>query len=407
MRHQSSSASDRNFALLFHHSPALMAIIGTRTRCILDANRSFLAKLGFERAEVIGKSVDEIDLFADKQEMATIEASMRGSRRIRDLALTVRKKDGAFLSGLLAGEFIRFAGETCILAVYSDQTELERFFSINLDLLCIADVDGHFLKLNRAWTEILGYRIEDLRGKVFLDFVHPEDVPSTLNAIAKLDAQEEVLNFVNRYRCADGSYRYIEWRSHPYGERIYAAARDITERVQWEQRLVELSTRDPLTGIFNRRHIHERLAEVIPEYRRSGRLYSVAVIDLDHFKRVNDSYGHQAGDFVLKEMTAVISSSLRPYDLLGRYGGEEFIVVFPETRRKQAKTVMCRILDTVRSHNFEFEGRVIRVTFSVGVCDCGEFDPVDLTVEDLVKRADQRLYRAKQLGRDRIEDENE
>lgn len=114
----------------------------------------------------------------------------------------------------------------------------ERFFSINLDLLCIADVDGHFLKLNKSWENILGYKVEELEGRVFLDFVHPDDLEATLNVLSEIGIQQkQVLNFTNRYKCKNGTYRYIEWRSQPYGKYIYAAARDITDRIENEHKL--------------------------------------------------------------------------------------------------------------------------------------------------------------------------
>lgn len=122
--------------------------------------------------------------------------------------------------------------------------ELERFFDMSLDLLCIADIDGRFRKLNRAWEETLGYTIEELEGESFLDYVHKEDMEATLSAIAELSDKKPVLNFVNRYRCKDGSYRWIEWRSVPYQNRlIYAAARDITGRKLTELALKESETK--------------------------------------------------------------------------------------------------------------------------------------------------------------------
>lgn len=108
---------------------------------------------------------------------------------------------------------------------------LEKFFTVNLDLLCIADVYGNFLKVNSAWEHILGYSVEELESRKFLDFVHPGDIEATLGAMADLSEQNTVLNFTNRYKCKDGSYRYIEWRSFPDGEYILAAARDVTARV--------------------------------------------------------------------------------------------------------------------------------------------------------------------------------
>jgi len=135
------------------------------------------------------------------------------------------------------------------VALVEKTTELDRFFSLSLDLLCIADLEGHFLRLNQHWETTLGYPLDELEGSSFLDLVHPDDLASTLDAIAELSEQHPLLNFVNRYRCRDGSYRWIEWRSTPEDDprqrtyRIYAAARDITEHKQTERRLHDLSDR--------------------------------------------------------------------------------------------------------------------------------------------------------------------
>ncbi|MFH0824317.1 MAG: PAS domain S-box protein, partial [Pseudomonadota bacterium] len=107
----------------------------------------------------------------------------------------------------------------------------------SLDLLCIADTDGRFLRLNPEWERTLGYSLSELEGKGFLEFVHQDDVESTMAAVSDLRNQKEVLCFENRYRCKDGSYRWIEWRSFPKGKFIYAAARDITERRRTEESL--------------------------------------------------------------------------------------------------------------------------------------------------------------------------
>ena len=129
--------------------------------------------------------------------------------------------------------------------------ELELFFSSAIDLLCIANTDGYFLRLNPEWERALGYHLQDLEGKRFLDFVHPDDVESTLAAIAQLSEQQPILSFINRYRHQDGSYRWLEWRSVPTGNFIYAAARDITERlrVEEERKQAEADLRDSETAI--------------------------------------------------------------------------------------------------------------------------------------------------------------
>ncbi len=133
-------------------------------------------------------------------------------------------------------------------AVFADITELKRseealrkkteeldlYFTTSLDLFCIADTDGYFRRLNPEWERALGYTLADLEGKRFLDFIHPDDLQPTLDTIGRLKGQEEILNFTNRYRHKDGSYRWIEWRSHPVGNLIYAAARDVTNRKEAE-----------------------------------------------------------------------------------------------------------------------------------------------------------------------------
>ena len=114
-------------------------------------------------------------------------------------------------------------------AAHDKSAELDQFFTTALDLLCIASLEGTFIRLNPQWEKALGYELADLEGKSFLQLVHPDDLQATKDAIARLSSQESVIGFVNRYRCKDGSYRWIEWRANPVGNFIYAAARDITE----------------------------------------------------------------------------------------------------------------------------------------------------------------------------------
>ncbi len=128
-------------------------------------------------------------------------------------------------------------------ALRAKSEELDRYFTSSLDLLCIADTDGHFLRVNPEWGNILGYTPEELEGQLFLNYVHPEDLPATLAALADLEAQQEVLSFENRYRSKDGSYRWIEWRSSPQGNLIYAVARDVTSRKQVQKALLDANRR--------------------------------------------------------------------------------------------------------------------------------------------------------------------
>ncbi len=166
---------------------------------------------------------------------------IRASHRIIGLLQLNGRKQGLFnLSAIQALEASAAHIGEMLLRKQAEESlrakneELDRYFTTSLDLLCIADTAGHFVRLNPAWEAVLGYPAAELLGRVFMDFVHPDDKPATLAAIARLTTQEEVFSFENRYRHKDGSYRWIEWRSHPQGNLIYAAARDVTQRKQAE-----------------------------------------------------------------------------------------------------------------------------------------------------------------------------
>ncbi len=115
-------------------------------------------------------------------------------------------------------------------ALREKSEELDRYFTSSLDLLCIANMEGTFLRLNPEWERVLGYRTDELVGRNFVDLVHPQDVPATVETVSRLEDQQHVFNFQNRYLAKDGTYRWIEWRSAPAGRHIYAAARDVTDR---------------------------------------------------------------------------------------------------------------------------------------------------------------------------------
>ncbi|HEX2921334.1 MAG TPA: PAS domain-containing protein [Bacteroidales bacterium] len=117
--------------------------------------------------------------------------------------------------------------------------ELNSFFDCALDLLCIADKEGRFVRLNYEWENVLGYQMHELLGKEYIDFVHPEDVESTIEAKDKLQDRIQITNYINRLRCKDGSFKWIEWRLFPSENRVYASARDITERIRTEEMLIK------------------------------------------------------------------------------------------------------------------------------------------------------------------------
>jgi len=137
----------------------------------------------------------------------------------------------------LAAEKIISDRNGAIVSLSEKSAELERYFQLSLDLLCIATQEGYFVRVNPEWEKVLGYSTVELQSIRFLDLVHPEDKPETVKALTVLHKQRNMINFENRFRCKDSSYRWIEWRSRPQGDLIYATARDITQRKQGELEL--------------------------------------------------------------------------------------------------------------------------------------------------------------------------
>lgn len=172
-------------------------------------------------------------------------------------------------------------------------------------------------------------------------------------------------------------------------------------RAQDRSRLLEQEILiDPLTGIYNRRAYDKRINEELQRYLRHGNLFSMLLLDVDHFKRINDRYGHTVGDTCLKEIIKRIRPILRKSDFLARFGGEEFIVFLPETDGKGAVEVAEKLRRVVEDTEFIYKAKVEKITISIGLT---EVKPSGRSPDILFNRMDQAMYEAKRAGRNRVE----
>ncbi|MAM89757.1 MAG: hypothetical protein CME36_20855 [unclassified Hahellaceae] len=170
-----------------------------------------------------------------------------------------------------------------------------------------------------------------------------------------------------------------------------------TELAEALEKIGELASRDSLTGVFNRRHLLDVLSKEANRRKRSTGPFSLCIMDVDHFKKVNDEFGHKAGDDVLREVALVTSRDLRGIDCFGRYGGEEFLLILPQTPLEGARIKAERVRQGIENLRFPDIGPDFRITVSIGLAEHRDSEDVDATIH----RADMALYRAKHEGRNR------
>jgi diguanylate cyclase len=177
---------------------------------------------------------------------------------------------------------------------------------------------------------------------------------------------------------------------------LFIYIQDVTEVAVYEHKLVEMNWKDGLTGIYNRRYMEIKLGEEFNRCKRYGSKLSIIMLDIDFFKKVNDKYGHQCGDFILKSVSSRILSIIRNVDYLFRYGGEEFCCMLPETKFDGAMLVAERFREAIMEMENNYDNSIVKITISLGVA--GLNDGIS-SPEMFIKKADEALYRAKREGR--------
>jgi diguanylate cyclase (GGDEF)-like protein/PAS domain S-box-containing protein len=270
------------------------------------------------------------------------------------------------------------------------------------------DLLSESLYVSPRWREMLGEQTTEHVGRPeqWLERVHPDDRATLQVALdAHLSDASPHFECEHRMRASDGGYVWVQVRGmavrDPAGKpiRIAGSQTDVTARREFEERLRRDATYDPLTGLYNRKQLLEELTIQVSAATRHGHPLSFCICDLDHFKRINDSHGHPAGDAALRGFTEALTRCLRVGDIAGRYGGDEFCLIFPHTHAAHAARVTERIRRSLGIAAFPVPGGGhFRVSATFGIADLADGPS---GVDELIERADAALYRAKQLGRNR------
>jgi diguanylate cyclase (GGDEF)-like protein/PAS domain S-box-containing protein len=274
--------------------------------------------------------------------------------------------------------------------------------------MALTSPDFRFLRVNRALCAITGYSREQLEGLPIASITHPEDLKADRDArSAMLDGESSTYHGERRYLHASGSAVWMLVNStlvrDANGEPLHflSQMQDITDRRRHEAELRHMADHDPLTGLLNRRSFERELQRHVAHVERYGSQGAAIVLDLDHFKTVNDTLGHSAGDDLIVRVAHALRTRLRDSDALARLGGDEFAILLSMATPEEAHAVAEAVLESVRTQTVPTAtGRTRTVTASLGLALFSRTP--QLTGEEVLVNADLAMYDAKEAGRDRL-----
>ena len=413
----------RRFRMALDSSIDAVYLIDSEKMRFIDANETALATLGYSHEELL--RLGPQDLKPDDGELERInhrfDEVIRSESKTGMIQTVHQRKDGS-----------RFPVEVYLRAVQSEERQLlvavvrditrrlaaeavlreseERFrVAFNQAAVGLAHVapDGRWLMVNNKLCEIVGYSRAELLNMGFQDITHPEDLVTDWAIARRMTTGElDEQTREKRYRHKNGYYIWINLTSSMVRDadgnaKYYSTVvEDISRRKQIEEELLHLANHDALTSLPNRSLLLDRLGQALVFAGRSKGQVAVMLIDLDRFKNINDSLGHDVGDKIIVEMARRLSACVRPGDTIARLGGDEFVLIRPDVAREDAAATMAQQLLEALSRSMTIQGHEFYPTGSIGV----SMYPKDgLDSQTLLKNADTAMYRAKDAGRNNFQ----
>ena len=411
--------SEARYRMLFEASPIPMWVHESGTFRILAVNDAAVKLYGYSRDEflaAVASIVEPEDLRSKPIEYWHADDQAVSVRR-----RTHQTKYGHVLEAEITTSPFDFNGQRARLVVINDITEQQRAeralreseeqfqqLANNIPQMCwITDASQRqVVYLSPAFEAITGHTAEEAKAnsRLLVKIVHPDDRRriQVARKNAAIGGYDEIFRLVR----PDGSIRWMHDRAFPIRDagglvyRVAGIAEDITERKHAEERMLHLAHYDALTSLPNRVLCYDRLKQALAQARRNSWSVAVMFVDLDRFKNVNDTLGHAIGDTLLQQASERLSRCIRSGDTVGRYGGDEFIVILSNLDGAQDTTVVARKITEAFAAPFTLNGSQAYVTASIGIAlypgDSGDQD-------ELVRDADTAMYRAKELGRNNFQ----
>ena len=410
--------SEERLRVLFDQAAVGVAEIDTATGRFIRVNR--------KDGEIVGYSVEEMltldfmtithpdDLTSD---LAQMEQLRRGELHEFTMEKRLFRKDGSIVWVDLTVSPLWVPGEspTRHMAIVKDITErkqtefalreseaqLRGLFDNTSDLIQSITPDGRILFVNRAWRETLGYSAEEVAVLNIFDVIYTDFREHYSALLQRLMAGEGDGIMETSFRMKDGGIVAVEGHVTVGFEQgqpvaIRGIFRNVTERKQAEQRIVEMATHDVLTGLPNRTLLQDRIAQALAHNRRSQEQAAVLFIDLDHFKVINDSLGHDVGDALLQEVAARLAAIVRSEDTVARQGGDEFIVLLPNLASALVVEAVAQKILGALIQPYQIHEKELHIGGSIGIA---LFPSDGEDVDTLLKNSDIAMYHAKENGR--------
>jgi diguanylate cyclase (GGDEF)-like protein/PAS domain S-box-containing protein len=404
--------SESRFHHFFSMSPMVLLITRMDDGRIVDVNTAFERVSGWSRDEVVGRTVLDIGLWPDPERRAALVERAKREGQLRNFELRLRNRDGELRDVLASLDVVRLAGEDCFIVAAADisdrklaETEMLKLSSAlaqSADSVMITNAKGVIEYVNPAFEAMTGYGFSDVRGhkpSILKSGRQGQEFYRRLwQQVLAGDTFSEV--FVNKRR--DGTLFYEEQTITPIRDKegtvthFVATGRDISERIETEERLRRMAHHDSLTGLPNRTLFLDRLKQGMARARWHERSVAVLFMDLDNFKTINDTLGHEAGDRLLCELAERLIRRLRERDTVARFGGDEFAILLDDLAHGADVGALAQKMLEALDEPFTIEGATLHVTASIGI---SLFPGDGEDSSTLLKNADIAMYRAKDTAR--------
>lgn len=267
--------------------------------------------------------------------------------------------------------------------------------------------DGRILTANDFVIQITGYSQSDLGGKEFLSLILESKIGDDLEQalLGLWSGQRKRLQHEAELLCKDGSRRFVVWvhtrlhENNAEGIAILSVGLDVTDRVEAENRMIWLANHDPLTGLYNRHRFQQELERQFVEVERNNTRAAILLFDLDHFKDINDTSGHQAGDALLRKIAQELKNRVRKTDIAARLGGDEFAILMPNQTPEGASAFANLLNQRLTEQPLRIQQKIFRISASIGIAMIPEHGMV---MDEIMANADLAMYQAKDRGRGRV-----